>query len=255
MAKLTRRKSGGESAVKGSDAETLKKLAPVALEINAHLASATKSEGKADDSRLSAALLAADCKAKVAPLRISFKKWCEDNLEHSFETVKKLAQVGEAKNPELALQDLRAYTAAANRKLRAKSKASPAARAESSEDAAAPSRGAQGRVVAVVSPYQRALDAAVVLSLDQQVALAESLLQAHNYRVVKRERVRGELGLLSEAQGAYTALLGGDRDMFGAWLKKQSAVKKQPVKQDGDGLGIPEFLDRRPAKTKKRKVK
>ena len=79
-----RKTTGGESAVKGSDATALKKLAPVAKEINAHMVSAIKCDGKANDHRLSATLLMADARGKCAPLKITFKQWCVDNLEMSY---------------------------------------------------------------------------------------------------------------------------------------------------------------------------
>lgn len=242
-----RKAAGGEAAAKGSDATALKELAPVAKRIDAHMESAGKNDGKANEHRLSASMLMADAKAKCAPLNITFKQWCADSLSVSYDHARKMARIGESDEPALMLEDLRAYMAKANRKLRAgKSSASGPVTG---------SRGSQGRVIAaVVSDYQRAMDLMVALTEAQQIMMFESLLSAVNWRVVKKQQVRGELGLLAEAKASFEALLAGDQNSFMAWLPKSGAKRIKP-EQGGDPFVIPKSMDRRKGKKKARAKK
>ncbi len=239
-----RKATGGESAVKGSDARALKLLAPVAKRIDAHMESAGKSDGKANEHRLSASMLMADAKAKCAPLNITFKQWCADNLSVSYDHARKMAKIGESDEPALMLEDLRAYMAKANRESRAKKSPVPAQASES--------RGSQGRITSVVvSDYQRAMDAMVALTEAQQIMMFESLLSAAGYRVVTKDRVRGDQGLLNEAKASFEALLAGDQASFMDWLPKSGLGKIKP-EQGGDPFEIPASMDRRKGKKKAR---
>jgi len=89
-----------------------KALDPLAKEINSRLELAAKSEGKADDHRLTAAIRLDEVKTRCDELGLKFKSWCENNLDEkwSYENARKLARIGAADDPKLALEDLRVGT-------------------------------------------------------------------------------------------------------------------------------------------------
>lgn len=122
-AKAEAAKAAKEAKEKAT-AEATKTLAPIAKEINTRLEKAAKMEKDADDHRLAAALRLKDAEEQCKAAGLHFKKWSEEHVKgQSFETVRKLLAVGKADEPMLALQDMRAANAAANRKLREKQKA------------------------------------------------------------------------------------------------------------------------------------
>lgn len=100
-----------------------KKLTPLANEINTRFEKAAGLEGKADDHRLAAALRLNEAKQLCAASGIRFRAWVSEHIkEQSWETVRKLALVGGAPNPQLALEDLRGKNREANRQHREKVK-------------------------------------------------------------------------------------------------------------------------------------
>ena len=124
-AKKPAKKAAAKKPVKVAiDVATFEQAA--AREINVRLQKAAEIEGKADDHRLAAALKLAEAKAKCDAASINFKKWCEANVEQKFETVRKLAVVGAAKEPAKALADLREGTRQSVAKSREKAKAAKA---------------------------------------------------------------------------------------------------------------------------------
>lgn len=99
-----------------------KKLTPLGNEINARFEKIEKLEGQAEDHRLSAAINLENAKKLCVASGIKFKEWAETNIKQSFETVRKLAAIGAAPNPALALEDMRKKNKDANAKHRQKSK-------------------------------------------------------------------------------------------------------------------------------------
>ena len=99
-----------------------KKLAPLSYEINVRFEKIEQLEGKADDHRLAAAINLENAKKICAASGIKFKDWAAENVKQSYETVRKLAAVGAAPNPQLALEDMRKKNKEANAKLRNKQK-------------------------------------------------------------------------------------------------------------------------------------
>ena len=132
-----------QDKAKGPQAKALADLAPLAKEINHRLKEAEAIEGKALDHRLAACLQLDTAKKRCAKGKVNFKKWCDENIAQSYETVRKLAACGGAKKPALALEDLRARTARAMRVSRAKGKADGVT-----------SRGSQGRVTSAAAPKE-----------------------------------------------------------------------------------------------------
>lgn len=100
-----------------------KKLSPLANEINVRFEKASKLDGQADDHRLAAALRLNEAKQLCAASGIRFREWVEKEVkEQSWETVRKLAVVGGAPNPQIALEDMRGKNKEANKKHREKKK-------------------------------------------------------------------------------------------------------------------------------------
>ena len=100
-----------------------KKLAPIGNEINVRFEKIAKLDGQADDHRLAAALRLEEAKQFCGAHGVKFRAWVEANIKsQSWETVRKLAAVGGAPNPQLALEDMRKKNAAANKQHREKKK-------------------------------------------------------------------------------------------------------------------------------------
>jgi hypothetical protein len=114
-------KKGDEPKLSVEQAE--KKLTPIANEINVRFEKVAKLDGQADDHRLAAALRLSEAKSICAASGVRFKEWAAANIkEQSWETVRKLASVGGAPNPQIALEDMRGKNREANRQLREKKK-------------------------------------------------------------------------------------------------------------------------------------
>ena len=108
-------------------------LQPIAGKINAHLEKAQQIDGKADDHRLAAALELDSARKDCEKNKVNFKKWCEVNVKHAYESVRKLARIGASEDPPKALADLRLGVKKAMKKSRdkkAKHAADPVAVAE-----------------------------------------------------------------------------------------------------------------------------
>lgn len=113
----------GTAIAKLSTEAAEKKLTPLANEINVRFEKASKLDGQADDHRLAAALRLNEAKQLCAASGIRFREWVESHVkEQSWETVRKLAVVGGAPNPQIALEDMRGKNKEANKKHREKKK-------------------------------------------------------------------------------------------------------------------------------------
>lgn len=98
-------------------------LTLIGKEVLARMQKIAKLEGDADDHRLAAALRLADAKKICEANKIKFQDWSDEHADGlSFETVRKLAAVGGAENPKLALADMRGKNKEANKKARDKAK-------------------------------------------------------------------------------------------------------------------------------------
>ena len=118
MAKRTITKKKATVEDKAKHTATLRELKALAREVNAMLDKASKSDLRAFDLRLSAACSLAKARETCKRDGLKFQDWCEANVETSYKEVKRLALVGEADDPKMALEDLRAKTAARVRKSR-----------------------------------------------------------------------------------------------------------------------------------------
>ena len=86
----------------------------LALDINARLDAAEKhakrakaADEKADDFRLSAALQVAQARRVAKEAGIGWRAWSQKHIHRSYSDVKRLARIGDAPNPKLALADER----------------------------------------------------------------------------------------------------------------------------------------------------
>tara|TARA_Y100000310_G_scaffold132889_2_gene131862 strand:- start:7135 stop:7821 length:687 start_codon:yes stop_codon:yes gene_type:complete len=131
-------KAAAKAEKEADKAAIIKSLKGDAKEINSRLERAAVADGKSDDLRLSAATYMAGAKAKCKGAGISFKTWVEENVTQGFETARQLVRVGEADDPALAIEDMRAKTAARNRKARAAAKETKAVSRDTTTPASAP---------------------------------------------------------------------------------------------------------------------
>lgn len=114
-------------ATKAKDTVAVRELNKKAKDINSTMDRAAKADQRADDLRLTAAQMIAECAKVCKEHKITFKQWCADNLTISHGEADKLLQIGRASDPAKALADHRARNADRNRKARAKAKASKSA--------------------------------------------------------------------------------------------------------------------------------
>lgn len=101
-----------------TQAQIERKLDPIAKEVNVRLEKADKNDALADDHRLAAAIRLDDAKAACKEMGVTFKKWAEDNIAWSYDTVRKLARIGGADDPAAAIADMRASRAMQERERR-----------------------------------------------------------------------------------------------------------------------------------------
>ncbi len=147
----------------------IKALAPQAKEINIRFERAEVAETKADDHRLAAALMLAEAKQRCDDNDVNFKKWCEANITKAYNTVRQLAAIGAADNPEQALQDLRAGTAARVKVHADKKKIAP-----------------QEVKAGSATPFKQASEAITRLEDKPALNLIESVAVAKGLRVVSK---------------------------------------------------------------------
>lgn len=93
-----------------------------AKEINVRFEQATKADGKASDHRLAAAIMLGEMKGTCKEKQVSFAEWVEKNITQAYKDVCKLVRISQAKDPALAIADMRFRNAASNQKLRDKAK-------------------------------------------------------------------------------------------------------------------------------------
>ena len=147
--RVAERKAQAEVAkldkVAATDTETKRVLRevlkPLAKEINHRIKQAGQLDDKADDHRLAAALQLKSAHRRCKEVKINFEKWCEENVEKSYDEVRRLITVAKAPEPAKALADMRAGTAERNSAMRKRQRVSrdvtaPASRSETAWEAA-----------------------------------------------------------------------------------------------------------------------
>lgn len=159
-------KKAAEKAAAKAFKDANVQLDQIGREVVERMKKAAKLEGDADDHRLAAALRLAEAKKICEANKIKFQEWSDEHAEGlSFETVRKLAAVGSAENPKLALADMRGKNKEANKKARDKAKAEKQSNAEAPAheegDTEAPAKRTQ---------LERTQDAFLELSATNKVA-------------------------------------------------------------------------------------
>lgn len=93
-------------------------LATSAHRINGFFAVIKRGEERLADSQLALAIELANAKSMCANAKMNFRRWAEGHLDRtrSWQMIRKLARVGEAENPQLALEDWRAGNRKANQR-------------------------------------------------------------------------------------------------------------------------------------------
>lgn len=193
----------------------LTKMQPLAKAINVRMEKAQKNDALADDHRLAASLHLAEAKKIAEEAGVSFKDWCNENVDLTFltyESARKLAAVGASKDPALALADMRTGNASANKKHRAK-KAAIAKKAE----------GKQG--TKINDPFKAAslaldaLDDKASLSLTQSRAKRLGMVMMPEGEAKKLRAT--ESGDIAGLKVAFGNLKASDKMTFAAWAAKE----------------------------------
>ena len=155
-------KKDGGGAEKAKNTAVLRGLKKVANEANAMIDRAERGEKHAFDLRLSAALLLTSARATCKEAGLKFEGWCEKNVTISYKEVKRLTLVGASDDPKLALEDMRAKTAARGRRHREKARETRATTGPGRVTHATPA-------LPPASPYVAAIDAVATLPEADQV--------------------------------------------------------------------------------------
>jgi len=175
------KESARELNATGAQATALRALAPIAKEVNIRMDKAAKMEDDAYDHRLAAALQLADASERCAKAKIKFKEWCDESINQSYETARKLVTIGKSNNPEEALEEMRVKNKLANAALRLRK----AIKAPTEVVAST-----AGKKAPVQTPTIRALEALRVMPDSEAVNLIKSTAQSHGLEVVSSEQAR-----------------------------------------------------------------
>jgi len=255
-------------AAKVAKDEALEALEVKAIEINHRIKQAEKMEGDALDHRLAAAITAANAKAECKTNKVNFKEWCEAKLTKSYENIRKLARIGAAPNPKLALEDLRAKSVIAQAKQREKERFEKAAAKAAKKAGNKPSRGSQGKVTSeqsasMVDKFNRDVNA---MSDSLKRETLNSVASNQNLSIVTNKQAAlfsnnlvdvliNRFNSLSKADKKQFIQRIGDIEGFSVSDRPKPKTKgKAKVKVEDDLSDIPPALDRR-TKAQKAKAK
>ncbi len=243
-ADAARLKAKAEADQKARHTALLRELKPIAKEINVRLQKAQTADGQAVDHRVSAAIHLGEVKTKCEADKMSFKKWCEENLDPdlmAYNTARQMARIGQSDNPKFAIEDLRVKSAKAQREYAERQKAL-AAEGKKAKD----TTSRDVKPTKKVSSIDTAENALAALGDKGEASLVESRLAKQGRVVVSKsdstrlqEFKDGKLAALQEAFGFMS---GGDRMKFMRWAAEQvgvelvnkttgEAVKKAPARK------------------------
>lgn len=232
---------------KAKHTATLRALKSVAKEVNAMLDKAAKSDDRAFDLRLSAACHLAKARETCKTDGLKFQEWCEANVQTSYKEVKRLALVGAADDPKLALEDLRAKTLARVRKSRENARAT-AAPTSAGRVTSATTAGQQP----ALSAYTDTLGRVAALTDKERVKIATEVAQGEGLSVVtqavaKKALTAKEVDItLAAVKIDVKRLAAVERRKLLRWL---TGLVEEDAKQAGvsaeEGIGdLPKNLDR-----------
>lgn len=209
-----------DAGSKAKDTANFRKLAPIAKRINGALDRAKVAGQREVDLRLTAAQELAQASDFCKEHKINFKSWVEDNVTQGYEASRKLVAVGKSDNPALALEDMRAKNAAANRKARANAKA----RTEAPASAGRVTHAAPAKLPGP-SAYVSTLDMANGLDDDQRAKLVQTLAPSVGMTagvpVAGEKPAKAKTTAMQDAKRAAQAMTAPDRRKFFKWLAVQ----------------------------------
>ena len=229
----------------GKEAAALTKLKPVAKEINTRLEKAEKMSSDAFDHRLAAAIRLEDARKMCKKAGVVFKKWVEANVTQSYETVRKLAAVGGAPDPALALADLRLSIRKAVAKHTASKKIAALAKptggdVEIGGRSSAPSR----------TPWEIAEDMVASLSEKEQLSLVEArasllgrkVITANDAEALRSAKAPGKVSATFKGmKKAFEAMKASEKMKFLKWAATSvGATVESSLSNGHDDAPIPE---------------
>lgn len=205
-----------------------KELAPLAKEVNVRLEKAAKLESDAQDHRLAAALKLAEAKEICTRAGVSFQKWAEENIkevngkEVGFQTIRKLANIGEAEDPKAALEGARAAQAERAKASRDRKKEGEAAPASAPEGDGPFTPKAEGDAPKSSVPKPALEEDEVYAAVDKWAEDARCELVLHVFNKI----LDGEQKLLLDMVEMMTD--NDATDFFNALAAKRGAVVSYP---------------------------
>ena len=253
------KRAATERKAKGAVTAALKNLAPIAKDINVRMEKAAKMEDDAYDHRLASALRLSEANDICKKTRgVTFKNWCEENIEQRYDTCSRLAQVGKSDNPQLALEDLRVKNKLANQALRERVAEAKAKAPKPSKTTTPGSGGKQPPKASVSDRVEAALN-----STDSQHAqkVLESIAEGLGLAVVTADEAKAarkaaqdqKLGSVERIQGLISQTTGANQMTILSWLASEVGVELPDTfapetdtseKSMEDLTEVPDFLKR-----------
>lgn len=228
-----------EKRVAAEEREAERVLAPIAKEVNVRIEKIAKLDGQADDHRLSAALKLAEAKTYCDTRDISFKKWAESHLHHeaahlSFETLRKLAYVGQADDPKLALADMRGKNRKANAEARKRQKAQ---KQQAGQQAGGHVRATGNEPTASKGPTKTAFQVAdeAIASMPEKAAISllDSRAAKLGKRVVSADEAEAVRIMTEQANRAPKV-----EEVMAMFLRMAAGAKLNFLKQAAAAIGV-----------------
>ena len=259
---MTAKRAVAEAKAKGAQTTALKTLTPIAKDINTRLEKAAKMENDAYDHRLAAAIRLNDAHKIIKKTKgITIKGWCENNIEHSYSNVKHLTKVGAAKNPRLALEDLRVKNKLANAALRervAKAK-QPAVKKTRASGKKPPKLSVGERVEAVLTSTDNQHAVKIIEAAAEQRSLVVVTLE--EAQAARRAAQLQKMSTVDRIKQMLSASRGSEQMELLSWLAGEVGVELPDTfiepevapTSDEDLTDIPDFLRRDKKKTGSRR--
>ena len=252
---MTAKRAVAEAKAKGAQTMALKTLTPIAKDINTRLEKAAKMENDAYDHRLAAAIRLNDAHKIIKKTKgITIKGWCENNIEHSYSNVKHLTKVGAAKNPRLALEDLRVKNKLANAALRervAKAKVKqPAVKKTPASGKKPPKLSVGERVEAVLTSTDNQHAVKIIEAAAEQRSLVVVTLE--EAQAARRAAQLQKMSTVDRIKQMLSASRGSEQMELLSWLAGEVGVELPDTfiepevapTSDEDLTDIPDFLQR-----------
>lgn len=233
-----------DAKAKAGQTSALRKLTPIAKEINIRLEKAEGLTDKAYDHRLAAALQLEEARKQCKAAKINFKTWVNENVDQSYETVRKLVAVGAADDPKQALEDLRAGAKKRVAEHRERKKAKAEKDAKTLKQVETPA----GRILSGFKAVKDEEGANLIKSQASKYGLR--VVSEEEAEVAKKSKAR-KGSIVDEMKSLYGMASAKERKEIAAWIAKMQKQSKET--EDGDYGDIPEALKKKPKRVVRRK--